>query len=525
MKQGFVVPRRGLFDVIKVSACYWAVLAASTASAQVFKLDTWSGFGGDAQHSGMSLAMTANPLKRILWSTPVDLYPQFAGSSLLAHYPPPLVTYEGSVLVTVKAKTEGTFEIQSRNSFSGKLNWTQATDYILPSHGWTPSCGASLKGIYGMVVPGAGGTLVERLRSDRPNSPILRKAFYGIDSYRANQSIYDQAVYICTPLTVDTAGNTYFGFRVTGATPTQLKGGLAKIDADGTGHWISASTASGDSTVLEPQISCAPAISNDGKTVYIAMSRGDNTGGYLVGVDTAQMTRKFSVRLVDPRTKNDAMLSDDSTSSPMVGPDGDVYFGVFESLFFNSRGWLLHFDETLSNIKIPGSFGWDSTPSVVPVSCVPSYRGSSKYLVLTKYNNYVGVGPLGNGVNKIAVLDPNSSTPEVLNGLTESGAYVSTMMPVLSVVGVTPDAQSDLTTYPNAVREWCVNATAIDVRGRCAIVNSEDGHCYRWDFVKNSLTESLPLTGGLGEAYTPTVIGKYGISYAINRGYLFAMGQ
>ena len=36
---------------------------------------------------------------------------------------------------------------------------------------------------------------------------------------------------------------------------------------------------------------------------------------------------------------------------------------------------------------------------------VPSYPGTSRYLLMTKYNNYAGVG--GDGVNKIAVLDPN----------------------------------------------------------------------------------------------------------------------
>ena len=56
------------------------------------------------------------------------------------------------------------------------------------------------------------------------------------------------------------------------------------------------------------------------------------------------------------------------SASPVVGPDGDVYYGVLEEPFpsHNDRGWLLHFNADVSKMKIPGSFGWDSTPSVVP---------------------------------------------------------------------------------------------------------------------------------------------------------------
>jgi hypothetical protein len=42
-------------------------------------------------------------------------------------------------------------------------------------------------------------------------------------------------------------------------------------------------------------------------------------------------------------------LSNDSTSSPTVGPDGDVYFGVQDE---RSLGWLLHFSADLSQSRI-----------------------------------------------------------------------------------------------------------------------------------------------------------------------------
>ena len=70
----------------------------------------------------------------------------------------------------------------------------------------------------------------------------------------------------------------------------------------------------------------------------------------------------------------------------MVGLDGDVYIGVLESSFAsnNDRGWLLHFSGDLSTTKTPGAFGWDDTPSIVPASMVPSYHGTSTYLLMVE---------------------------------------------------------------------------------------------------------------------------------------------
>ena len=198
----------------------------------------------------------------------------------------------------------------------------------------------------------------------------------------------------------------------------------------------------------------------------------------------------------------------DSTASPTVGPDGDVYFGVLEDSLpsHNDRGWLLHFDSTLRTTKTPGSFGWDDTASIVPRAAVPSYSGSSSYLVLTKYNNYAGSGT-GDGENKLAVLDPNATEPDPISGN-------SVMKEVITVLGPTP------VNGEPGVHEWCINSAAIDQINKCAIVNSEDGNAYRWDFTTNTLSAPLNLAPPTGEPYTPTLIGPDGSVYAINNGTL-----
>jgi hypothetical protein len=174
---------------------------------------------------------------------------------------------------------------------------------------------------------------------------------------------------------------------------------------------------------------------------------------------------------------------------------------------------LDHFSADLSTAFAPGSFGWDITPSIIPASMVPSYHGSSTYLLMVKYNNYKGSG---DGVNKLAILDPNGIQPDAfINGL-------SVMKEVLTINGVTPDSPD--AQYPNAVREWCINTAAVDPATDSVLVNSEDGKLYRWNLGSNTFTESIDLVaGGILEAYTPTAIGPDGAVYAINKARLFSI--
>jgi hypothetical protein len=210
----------------------------------------------------------------------------------------------------------------------------------------------------------------------------------------------------------------------------------------------------------------------------------------------------------------------------MVAPDGTIYFGLWASRPFNgSRGFMLHFTADLTQSFTPGAFGWDDTPSVVPASMVPSYHGTSSYLILTKYNNYFAgeVGPTGgNGINKIAILDPYATEVDPNN---DGVSNFLVMNEVLTIDAPTPDQEAIDDGYPYGGREWCVNATAVDPFTKSALLNSEDGRFYRWDLTSNTLTESIienPI--GVGEPYTPTAIGMDGTIYGINGGFLFAMG-
>ena len=481
--------------------------------------EAWSGHGHDAQHSGISTA-AAQPLRRIRWHMPVDLAPQYSGSSLLIHYGSPLVTRQNTLIVPVKTGAGDGFRIEARDPADGTLKWMQTSDYTLPAHSWTPGCGIALTPKNRLYFPGAGGTVYFRDAPDSPTPPPSgagQIAFYGLANYQANPAVFNDSVRINTPITSDRYGNIFFGFQVNGPTVPALQSGIARVSEDGTGAWISAGSAAVDPSVTKVVLNCAPALSNDQRTLYIAVSSGNFTGGYLVALDSRTLLPISRVRLKDVHfPSRDALLPDDGSASPTVGPDGDVYFGVLESPFTsnNYRGWLLHFDKTLSQTKIPGAFGWDDTVSIVPASIVPTYSGASRYLVLAKYNNYVVGG--GGGLNRVAVLDPNDTQTDPANGVTE-------MKEILTKLGPTPD--SEFPNIPGAVREWCINTVAVDPFTRCAIVHSEDGKVYRWDFATNTFSETLTLTTGIGEAYTPTVIGVDGTVYVISNAMLYVIGK
>jgi hypothetical protein len=497
-------PTRRLLSILWIAAC--AAIMVPNAIAQT---GGWLTHSHDEQHTSLS-TVQSRPLDAIHWHTPVDLAPP--QGEILIHYGSPLITAANTVIVPVKTGPNS-FRVEAHNGVTGKRLWIENTGYQAPTASFVPGLGPTISGNQ-LFVPDNAGRVLVRQNPDLVKGAVTFLYFYGVKNFRKDAAAYTQNIQIDTPLTTDANGNLYFGFLAMGATPLNLQSGIARIAPNGTGTWVSAATASGDPAITKPAISAAPALSPDGSLLYVVVDNGSY--GYLLALNSITLEQVGRARLTDPSSGMDAFLCDCSSATPTVGPDGDVYFGVLENPFpnHNDRGWLLHFTSNLSRTKTPGSFGWDDTASIVPASMVSRYHGKSTYLLMTKYNNYAGVGT-GDGHNRIAILDPNAAEKDPVIPTTH------VMKEVMTILGVTPDPNTSL---PGAVREWCINTAAVDPFTKSILANSEDGNLYRWDLTSNTFTESITLSSGIGEAYTPTMIGSDGTAYAINDAILDAIG-
>jgi len=498
-----------------ILCCAFAGLCLA-ASARGSDLPAWRGHAANAQHTARALA-AGQSLTKIHWEMAVDLAPpsgtrrgRGGGGEITAHYASPMITAENTVLVPVKTTAKGDFKIDAVEGATGKIIWTTGTDYVLPPHNSVPPLPAHLTAQNRLYYAGAGGTVFFRDSPDSKKGTSGQLAFYGLATYRKNRKIFDHNVMIDTPITADEKGNIYFGFLVQAANPAHLVSGIARIDSSGNGIWIKARKAGRSVLMTQVAMNCAPAVSADGKTIYIAVSNGSI--GYLVGLDSTTLKPEYRTTLIDPKTGDSAGVSDDSSATPTIGPDGKVYYGVFDSDpngDHNCRGWLLNFSADLATENAPGSFGWDDTVSIVPKDAVPHYAGKSSYYIMSKYNNYIDCG--GNGQNQLAILDPDATQMDEFSDVT-----------VLKQVETILD--------PNEIQgeegryEWCVNTAAVDDKNNAVFVNDEFGYAYRWDLPDNTL-DLLPLNAPTSEAYTPTLIGADGTNYAINNATLYAIGN
>jgi hypothetical protein len=520
---------------------------STIASAQ-----QWGMYGGNPQHTG-EVPNGVQTMNSILWQTPIDLSPPYNGGDLLVHYGCPTISTGGTVVLAVRnGGTNGfptsndTYQIEGHSIVDGSTIYTQTSDYVdWMSHDWTPVMATAIDSNDVLYYPGAGGTIYQRSSANSASATTTQFCFYGLSNYQANPTAFNNAVQIDTPIVVDSSNNIYFGFYVDSSFYTDsnntpgLKNGIAKITSTGVATWVAIDSVTGD-TGDEIQTNCEPAISNDGLHLYAATKLSlwyNYADPKLIELNTADLSTVNTVNLtipvsnpVDPSAF--AYVMDDGTSSPMVGPDGDVYFGVWYTNI--SRGFMLHFSGDLTTPKTAGAFGWDDTAAVVPSTIVPGYTGTSTYLICTKYNNYADTGAYGDGSNKIAILDPNAAETYTIQygtdnpgGImvgdnvsgTTTGASYQTMQEVIALLGITPNTSEGL----EGVREWCVNTVAIDIPGKGAVVNSEDGHTYRWDFTTNAITDNLNLEPPTGEAYTPTLASKDGIAFSVNNATVFAM--
>jgi len=296
-----------------------------------------------------------------------------------------------------------------------------------------------------------------------------------------------------------------------------------------------------------PLSGLAPAVATDG-TIYVgSVAHFTERASYLVAVNS-NLTPKWATSLkerfndgcnvlvppngtpggcrtgahtgVDPATNRpgSARLYDDSTASPIVAPDGSIFYGVYTRYNF-AQGHLMHFS---ANGQVLGSylFGWDTTPSI--------YSHNGTYSVIMKENHYSDVGSYCND-DTICPPDRSATTPndpeiyfltQLSPSLHREWQWQNTNQ--LSCTRQPSGQVTCVNDHPNGF-EFCVNAAVVDRNG-VTYVNSEDGNVY---VVRQggTLKDHLFLNLAIGAAYTPLSMTSDGKTFTQNDGVMFVIGN
>lgn len=207
-----------------------------------------------------------------------------------------MITSSNSVVLAVISNS--VFSVNVYEGATGRLKYSLPTDYVSPpSYGWRPTYGAVLADVAGstrIYYLGAGGTIYSVVNPDAgtPDVPMQVCFYEPIEEYVTNAAALNATVFINAPLTADTNGTIFLSFRVKGTAPDPLSttsSGYARIATDGSGIYVLATNAVQDTNAILSLNDCAPALSNDGTTVYVVAKGTNNLPAYLLGLDSTTL--------------------------------------------------------------------------------------------------------------------------------------------------------------------------------------------------------------------------------------------
>jgi hypothetical protein len=450
--------------------------------------------------------------------------------------------------------------------------WTYTSD-------WKPvpigSGGPSWEPVYHTALtpdavwaPGAGGTI----------DKINRETGTLIARFNPFGTAVDPTIFTAGPPTADESGNIYYtaiqlapgiGWTIDSIDSWLIKvaanGAVAKAtfvsltpnaphrDAPCTWMFTSGLPFPPSRTAIAPAIRCgpqrpgvnvAPAVAPDGTIYVVSRAHLNDRWGYLVAVNpnltpkwassmrnrfadgcnvaippngTAGGCRADAITGVDPTDNQlgSGRVNDNSTSSPVVTPDGKILYGAYTRYNY-SQGHLMMFDANGAFVAHYGN-GWDLTPAI--------WRHDGTYSVLLKENRY-GVGSYcfdptwcPSDRTHTTPNDPESYSITQLS----STLHLEWKFRNTETQNCRRDATGALSCFPASPWgfEWCVNAIAVDRRG-VVYANAEDGYVYAIE--QGGLkSHRLFLQEALGAAYTPLSIGSDGRIYTQNNGILFVV--
>jgi hypothetical protein len=436
---------------------------------------------------------------------------------------------------------------------------------------WEPVFHAVLVGNY-VYLPGAGGSVFKVAKSD--GHLVARIKPFG--------NALNRDTFVAGPLTADASGNVYYNvLKLDHNNPWDVNppaSYLVKISPNNTSKTATiASLTPGapgandqclgifdtadlpwppSPNAVPPTVTCgaqrvpvnsAPAIAPDGTIYIVTVAHLWDRQSYLVAVKpdlTPKWISSMANRMFDgcnitlppngapggcragshtgaepSQNRGGAgRVIDDSSSVPVVLPDGSILYGAFTRYNYD-QGHLMKFSST-GQFLASYRFGWDDTPAV--------YQHDGTYSILTKDNQY---GGLGSYCNDDTICPPdrtanNPSFPEAYfvtrlnSSLVPEWRWQNT-----NTQSCTRDTHGHVTCVSDhpVGFEWCVNAPAVDSAG-AVYANSEDGGLYVIR-ANGTLRDHLFLQLAIGAAYTPLSIASDGKILTQNDGHLFAVGN
>jgi hypothetical protein len=463
---------------------------------------------------------------------------------------------------------------------SGQLveKWTFQSDWkpvpyasLVTGNGpfWEPVYHAVLVGEF-VYDPGFGGTVFKLARGN--GSVVARINPFG--------TTIDPSIFVAGPLSADSAGNVYYNaIKLNLSNPWDtnvVNSWLVKIAPDGTTTKATfASLTPGSPAATDqckvgfgskppwppkpdaqpptsacgtqrPGINVAPAIAPDGTVYTISKAHLVSRYSYVIAAnpdlspkwnaslrnrlndgcnvlippnDTPGGCRKGATTGVAPDTNEPppARVIDDSTSSPVVLPDGGVLYGAYTRYNY-AQGHLMKFSST-GQFLAAYLFGWDVTPGV--------YSHGGGYSIVTKDNHYAA-GSYCND-ERVCPSDRTATTPndpeqyfitQLNQNLLPEWKFKNTN--TLSCSRQPDGTVTCVDDHANSF-EWCVNALGIDANG-VVFANSEDGNLFAIN-QGGTLSQKMFLQLAIGAAYTPMTLGPDGKIYTQNFGHLFVVGN
>ena len=267
----------GAVSTAVVAATLTAATAGTTQALGTSSTPAWTGFAADAQHTGQAPA-SPQPLDQHPLEGPGRPAPtQPAPEGPIAHYASPMITSANTVVVPTRIGKHKGFELRAFAGADGTPMWRLHTDYTVPlgAEGqWPPPIPASLVDDSHVAVAAAGGTAADPGAGGPYGRPRPSRLLLRAQALPRTPHPVPQAVQITTPLTTGPDGSLYFGFSATKDAPGRLRNGIARISPSGHGSWVSARKLAGRHQDAHVALNSAPALSDNGRTAYVALLSG-----------------------------------------------------------------------------------------------------------------------------------------------------------------------------------------------------------------------------------------------------------